>query len=1334
MAGVLLGVGGAFAQTGGGSVARTHIHHDSIAGIFGPQAGIANATTSANLKLMLKNTTRSYSNGTMAFVSWKKVEGKGAAATITGTSKFAESTVYACSVTVTMGVGDSLVGVGGKAPELMAGFGFGPPGADGKGVFPNADSVKVTLTNGNAAANTGLKYGVMAFFERTRSFVNLGKEPIAWGKDSVKAPVVGMKPVFDPVVSFGVASNAVEGLFSGTGDGATDSVVWGRTDAESNHRNWTKSTVGTAFEPNRAYTAKVLLKTNRWHSESADGFAFNPDKVDSVSLKDLKPVDALNLKPLPLIGDSILPLLIRYPATNGKPSVTVTSNVDVKQIQTGRKINWRIDYKVTPYGHKFDRESLDESSFGVFDDGLTGYALAGLRDSAVLVAGDSVFSVWYKGDFPDELSGTPSENDITFKVPSTVPANVIKTARNIVSNSPAPYDVVDKSGLPKTAVSLGGKAAIAKGNITIAAPTDATYLHSGVRKVTVNVSNLTAITADGGAPRIHVMYFTDEAMTNMVSPANEIDAEADQPSVNEGVSDAGTYYVKVRVVNQFYEGERDGTFRLLEKQLTSAGITMDITGSPQTYTGESLEDFFVLTVKDGTKILVEGEDYEGANDASSPPCPFMNSTDAGTQIVRILGLGNYAGTLSRSIVINRKLIYIDTASMAFINRVYDGKTDLDTAELGDFVKFKTETYASDNLELKNGVDYTVTGTFVTTSGGNTADSANGTRVKFKVTLLDNGETSKNYRLGSDALKGGSADGFKAAARARAVPSAEHFTAPDPATLAHGYTGTPRGVGVVAVKSGYTGMGAFRVLYNGDTALPKEVGTYLLTISVDSLGANFRAGTVTLGNYNISPAALPVLESPITTALTMREGGARTITVPATAAATGDVISFEWFKDGAKVAGNSTASILPTGLREGVTQSYKVVVTNTKTVAAGVREVGKDSVTYTITVIKPAVSLVSVGAVVTVTGTYTYLGGAPVTIPASDLEVTIPAGATTDEVTLARETDYTVSYQRNIEAGTATVVVTGTGTTGDGEYAGIVSKTFAIGKAMPTASDLTFKNSVVYDGKAKPITVTPVSGKGLGDVTPKFDGVAGERTNAGVYLVTVDITEGSNFLAVQGLNIGLYTIQQKTPAKAELAYDTTRFVASGILLDSAKATGIGPVTLEGYTGSLTVLYDGDEEVPEVAEGSWEVSVEIEGDNNFSDAVIALGTYKIVNKIGVKGSDRVVPKPVVTEEAAVAPIAKVAASFTAGPSPVSKASGKVTFFSAKQVKQGGLYVFDAAGNVVAKIAAKAGTGAIGSWNLKDKKGAAVAEGSYVVKGVLTGKDGTREKVSFVFAVVR
>ncbi|GBU21930.1 hypothetical protein R80B4_01832 [Fibrobacteres bacterium R8-0-B4] len=70
----------------------------------------------------------------------------------------------------------------------------------------------------------------------------------------------------------------------------------------------------------------------------------------------------------------------------------------------------------------------------------------------------------------------------------------------------------------------------------------------------------------------------------------------------------------------------------------------------------------------------------------------------------------------------------------------------------------------------------------------------------------------------------------------------------------------------------------------------------------------------------------------------------------------------------------------------------------------------------------------------------------------------------------------------------------------------------------------------------------------------------------------------------------------------------------------------------------------------------------------------------------------------------------------------------------MKSGSLYIFDASGNAVAKVSAKAGTGEIGSWDLKAKNGGAVSEGTYIVKGGLIGKDGTREKVSFVFSVVK
>ncbi len=121
------------------------------------------------------------------------------------------------------------------------------------------------------------------------------------------------------------------------------------------------------------------------------------------------------------------------------------------------------------------------------------------------------------------------------------------------------------------------------------------------------------------------------------------------------------------------------------------------------------------------------------------------------------------------------------------------------------------------------------------------------------------------------------------------------------------------------------------------------------------------------------------------------------------------------------------------------------------------------------------------------------------------------------------------------------------------------------------------------------------------------------------------------------------------------------------------------------------------------------------------------------VSVAEVEREIPTQIVISEAAVAPVKAAVAKFTAGPSP-AKVGSSIKFFSGSAVKSGSLYIFDASGNAVAKVSAKAGTGEIGSWDLKAKNGATVSEGTYIVKGGLIGKDGTREKVSFVFSVVK
>jgi len=119
---------------------------------------------------------------------------------------------------------------------------------------------------------------------------------------------------------------------------------------------------------------------------------------------------------------------------------------------------------------------------------------------------------------------------------------------------------------------------------------------------------------------------------------------------------------------------------------------------------------------------------------------------------------------------------------------------------------------------------------------------------------------------------------------------------------------------------------------------------------------------------------------------------------------------------------------------------------------------------------------------------------------------------------------------------------------------------------------------------------------------------------------------------------------------------------------------------------------------------------------------------IKRNSIADANREIPTYNGKTEVAVAPVKVAAASFTAGPSPVSK-NGTIKFFSAKQVKSGSLYIFDATGKSVAKVRANSGTGEIAKWNVNN-----AAEGTYVVKGALVNKNGTKEKVSFVFSVVK
>jgi len=151
--------------------------------------------------------------------------------------------------------------------------------------------------------------------------------------------------------------------------------------------------------------------------------------------------------------------------------------------------------------------------------------------------------------------------------------------------------------------------------------------------------------------------------------------------------------------------------------------------------------------------------------------------------------------------------------------------------------------------------------------------------------------------------------------------------------------------------------------------------------------------------------------------------------------------------------------------------------------------------------------------------------------------------------------------------------------------------------------------------------------------------------------------------------------------------------------------------------------------------------------------------VVTSISV--GDRVVPGDIV-DGAVVAPTRTLSSNLTAGPNPVCRGGNlfisaqanlppAVNFYwQGRVVEDGVLVIYDALGNVVNKIGisedvSRRGVARnalttelseprriIGTWDLKDNKGLQVSEGTYLVRGIIKGMDGTVERVSIVVGV--
>lgn len=175
----------------------------------------------------------------------------------------------------------------------------------------------------------------------------------------------------------------------------------------------------------------------------------------------------------------------------------------------------------------------------------------------------------------------------------------------------------------------------------------------------------------------------------------------------------------------------------------------------------------------------------------------------------------------------------------------------------------------------------------------------------------------------------------------------------------------------------------------------------------------------------------------------------------------------------------------------------------------------------------------------------------------------------DGMPLGIHTDYTVAYSDNVNAGTATVTVTGIGS-----CQGNVKKTFAINPVDISQADVSLeKDSYQYDGQAKTPSVTvELNGKTL-SVGADYTIAYSDNINAGTAKVTV---EGKGNYAG--------SIERKFFVKPiDNSIGGTTDNSTGGTIDNSVGAGIGKMDVAKATVSLertSYTYDGQAKTPSV----------------------------------------------------------------------------------------------------------------------------------------------------------
>ncbi len=470
------------------------------------------------------------------------------------------------------------------------------------------------------------------------------------------------------------------------------------------------------------------------------------------------------------------------------------------------------------------------------------------------------------------------------------------------------------------------------------------------------------------------------------------------------------------------------------------------------------------------KYLARGTDFSYA---------YTNNTNAGTATITLTGMGNFTGTATQTFTIQK-------ATLTDISTGYDGVYDRTAHTISVSV---TGFFGSDTLEGVGTITYSVleNGTFTSTHPSviNVADSKD---IFYKITFAN-----YNTITGSKAAtitQRNIANGTTVSVSGEYVYTSKEITP----------TYTVTNSNLLADNKTLVRGTAFTVEYSNNI----NAGT--ATMVLMGMG-NFTG--LTTQTFTIQKADLNDSSTSFTGIYDREPHG---INVNAAGFRGSDEFSMGTVKYGT-ASGVYDLAECPTATdvsESGKTVYYQITFDNYNTITG--------SKTITITP-----RSIAGGTAITVSGTYIY--NASEQIPSFTVTNSQLKG---DNLSLIMNDDFTAAYTNNLNAGTATITLTG-----KGNFSGTATQTFEIEKADLT--DTSTGYSGIYDRIFHTINVS-VSGFAGGDTL----------ANSGTVMY--------------GLNEGSYTLDEENQPKVANVYNSNKEVFYLITFDNYNT----------ITGSKTIV--------------------------------------------------------------------------------------------------------------------------------------------------------------------